>query len=94
MTNKAQHTATPWKVAEVYFNNSPNQWHITTGKWGDKSICEVDTQANAAFIVKACNNHDALVEQLRLAFMALKSGKCIEQTINGIQTALAQVEKG
>jgi hypothetical protein len=56
------HTKTPWKVAEVYINNSPNQWHITTGKWGDKSIAAVNSKENAEFIVQAVNSHDELLE--------------------------------
>jgi hypothetical protein len=54
----------PWKATTVFVNNAPNQTHIVTGKWGEPSIAVVDTPEHAAFIVRACNAHEALVAGL------------------------------
>lgn len=52
-----------------------------------------EMQANAAFIVKACNNHDALVEALKYVLDQAGLSNDSPSYIK-IQTALAQVEKG
>ena len=60
---KAQHTPTPWNL---------NGRHIDAEK-GNKLIVSLRSEhdaenlANAAFIVRACNSHDALVEALENA---------------------------
>ena len=28
----------PLKVVRVFVNNAPDQWHVTTGKWGKPSL--------------------------------------------------------
>ncbi|MFA5382423.1 MAG: hypothetical protein WC356_04600 [Candidatus Micrarchaeia archaeon] len=62
-----KHTATPWKVSSVFVNNAPNETHITTGKWGQPSIAVVDNEANAAYIVRCVNSHEALVEACKVS---------------------------
>jgi hypothetical protein len=57
-------TATPWKIATVFVDNAPNEIHVTTGKWGKPSIAVVGSLEDAAYIVKAVNAHEALVEAL------------------------------
>lgn len=51
MTMHTKHT--PWKAVEVYVNNAPNQWHVTTGKWGAQSIAVCDTAEQAHLIAAA-----------------------------------------
>ncbi len=66
----SQHTPTPWKAQQGLSSTSPRleivradlsafvaQVHRTHD--GNK-----EAEANAAFIVRACNSHDALVEAL------------------------------
>lgn len=76
----AQHTPTPWAYikATVPDNTGGYDYAITVdGKiiaevfqhtgWDDEKTGKYETQpveANAAFIVRACNSHDALVEAL------------------------------
>lgn len=58
MTKQAEqikHTATPWKVENGI---------IRTPIFDNKVISRDEIRANAQFIVKAVNNHDALVEAL------------------------------
>ena len=55
---------TKWKVAEVFVNNATNQFHVSTGKWGDESIAVAKDKEHAEIIVHACNLHDELVGAL------------------------------
>ncbi len=62
-----QHTPTPWHVDNtgvVVGSRAPNG---STDLIADlhTSAMPSEARANAAFIVKACNNHQALVEALR-----------------------------
>ena len=65
----AEHTPTPW-VADPD-DREGYEWniHIIDGQDGHNRICFMsngpETEANAAFIVKAVNSHDALVEALQ-----------------------------
>lgn len=59
------HTATPWKVHDdsgIYYVVAPEIALVATL---DPSDDDAPAEANAAFIVKAVNNHDALVAALR-----------------------------
>lgn len=61
----ASHTPTPWTIGEFQENSFINQRPINPAigaVYGDKN----ETLVNAAFIVRACNAHDALVEALEL----------------------------
>ena len=64
-----------WKVSTVVVNNAPNEYHITTGKWGQPSIAVVADESNAAYICKAVNSHEALVKALREAKAAILSAE-------------------
>lgn len=60
-----QHTKTPWRL-----QHEPNYFNIQTEEgYAIADTCEygsvvANRAANAAFIVRACNSHDALVEAL------------------------------
>lgn len=60
MTQKQQHTPGPWHVNGQWIDN-----------YDSEPVCHLppdatykNRDANAAFIVRACNSHDALVEAL------------------------------
>lgn len=60
---KVEHTPTPWTIGEFQENSFINQRPINPAigaVYGDKN----ETLVNAAFIVRSCNAHDALVEAL------------------------------
>lgn len=62
---KAEHTPTPWTIGEFQENSFINQRPINPAigaVYGDEN----QTLVNAAFIVRAVNAHDALVEALLL----------------------------
>lgn len=87
-----QHISLPWKAEDL----------VVTAHDGLISVCEVhdhsdtsmehteqEAQANAAFIVRACNAHDQLVEALTdIAGMA-ETGR---ESVNECITAIRQVD--
>lgn len=86
-----QHTQTPYEA----------HWHPEKNKWivGDKgkfdSIAIVRDEANARFIVTACNNHDRLVEALRKeheAYFRNVQNLTHEKERCGVCTLLAEIE--
>lgn len=70
---KSKHTPTPWKLQGVYQvcgnNLSSNDGWIVSDCVGP------DKEENAAFIVKACNNHEALLDAVR-NFLDWHSSDC------------------
>lgn len=86
-----KHTDTPWKF---------NPFKLTVVSKKDGTICMMEgdegvLEANAAFIVMACNAHDELVEALRYMKLSNDSGHLVDHddpyhaTINA---ALAKVK--
>lgn len=73
-----EHTPTPWRVEEgtdlIWGACNPDDqstrgmgYSIAQGKsgsWGDRKPDMDEREANAAFIVKAVNNHDALTKAI------------------------------
>jgi len=56
---KVKHTPTPWHIEKI------NGFQIACAdETNPDYVAEVYNEANAAFIVKACNMHDDLVELL------------------------------
>lgn len=86
MKNKIEHTATPYKIIKqgsVYQLSNQNKTY----------------NADAEFIVRACNSHDALVEALKEA-KRLITERCdntsdwTKDTLKQINKALSQAERG
>ena len=65
-----QHTVTPWTSHNRLKSALPGTMLIT-GESGEIGVCRVmdgsNTEANAAFIVRACNSHQALVDACKRA---------------------------
>lgn len=85
-----KHTPTPWKCTPPergYFPTLLIPYKTPLGSGDDRSIIHSqNADADAAFIVRACNSHDALVFELSRARDMLKS-RGIE--ITSINSALA-----
>jgi len=67
------HTKTPWSIDS---NDLDGTWSIGNIEHDgdDWDVCTVhSTKANAEFIVRAVNNHDALVEELENLKKFIKS---------------------
>lgn len=78
MNAKHQHTPTPWRYAPTPQMREEPHYHIFTDPSTFPPVASVwfnalasegrsigEAEANAAFIVRACNAHDTLVEGLR-----------------------------
>lgn len=74
----AEHTPTPWSIKRAKFPaDGQYDYGISAVLMDGKPYCIAETfgrcslnftleaEANAAFIIKACNSHDALVKALR-----------------------------
>lgn len=88
----SKHTPTPWK----YKNSDWGGYDIINTK--DNKIGFVDKEINAAFIVKAVNNFDELVEACRQAIAGLKEKHLEdyerEDLINFIEERLKNATEG
>jgi hypothetical protein len=88
----AEHTATPWKQHPGFFTSmysGDKQVAITGGPTVDvKNIHE--REANARFIVKACNHFDEMLETLKEAKTELFAAKMREATDWGADLTKAQ----
>ncbi len=67
-----KHTPTPWKYHETFTAGEPQGFVISAGAL---NICQLftgdnqaDEEADAAFIVRACNAHDEMVAALSDAY--------------------------
>jgi hypothetical protein len=60
----AEHTQTPWRMSPWHIEEGPSA--VRTGKDypEDFIICTTASDEDAAFIVKAVNNHDAMIQAL------------------------------
>lgn len=78
---KPKHTPTPWHINHDR-NEQPNIYGPTNDDW--VAVCphqcvqqlQVIANANAEFIVRACNAHDELLEALKSASAAACDAYC------------------
>ena len=69
---KAQHTPGPYKVSSKYGTSTDKQNYIIADVIlvaiiaGSDSLADEQDEANARFIVRACNAHDELVRILKM----------------------------
>ncbi len=103
MTDTA-HTPTPW-TAHKQFVNGPHRVTIATTFQKGSSHSEVhfrisdaEAQANAAFIVRACNCHGELLAVLRkittAAVAAATHGEKLDRIFHMANDAIAEATKG
>lgn len=89
----AQHTPTPWMVSDSDASNYGAEI-ITSSKTKAKRVaCRLggpDRDGNAAFIVRACNSHDALVKALKRCMVDLDAAKLLAQHTIGEPHGLNQ----
>lgn len=90
--SKPKHTPTPWVLGT-------SDDAIDTVEPGQEFVVHADLKsemglANAEFIVKACNNHDALLAALRLALSTMEdAGGLRTSVINQLKAVIADAER-
>ena len=73
--SKVKHTETPYKVARVFVENSPDEFHIVDKLFvGIHHAIACDEETANEFVAKL-NAHDALVKVVELASDFLRSVK-------------------
>ena len=69
------HTPTPWRMGpalhEGYHAAVMALSHTLIANFGDGSVGKAEHEANAEFIVRACNSHDAMVEALEAMYLQM-----------------------
>jgi len=76
----AEHTPTPYRVHAEPLDRHP-EYHIYHIVCDHGTVCTIDTSneeqdaANAAYIVRACNAHEALLAALELAITCMECGE-------------------
>jgi len=109
-----EHTATPWKLLMTMWKDESNekvyavyseQGHIIADcgvEWGTIADDKDLINANAAYIVKAVNNHEALLEACKEALLQLEdrydyskhpSEGCEESPFNGAGNLIHQLKQ-
>ncbi len=94
-TQKTQHTPGPWRVERSPLPSLPSHVGISGGDhiWLAAVVARLNGQkypegeANAAFIVRACNNHEALVAALRSCSEALDEAKRFADSKGSLELA-------
>lgn len=91
-----RHTPTPWESTDsvVWV---PNQ--IGEDEWEQVKVADTGDQEDAAFIVKACNNHDALVAVAKEAWEYLDAMETVFEggpvhMMDKLKQAIAKAEGG
>ncbi len=96
MTTEQRHMALPWRTESDNreFGYSCYFFERLEDRNSNK-IGEINEEANAKFIVTAVNNHDKLVQALKVAHITLsKESEWFNKTaaINTIEQALKEIE--
>ena len=90
-----QHTPVPWSLEYRRWITSGD---VYIARIHDVSkIGEAEAVANAEFIIRACNSHDALLEALEMA-LRMMEGESLDEQFDGeaevIRDAIAQAKGG
>lgn len=92
--NKTQHTEIPYSTAI----DGNDKIHIVTNRIEIATMYDKrpkdEQEANARFIVTACNNHDKLVETVKLLWVNYCEGTRLDkQDAENVIRILSQIEK-
>lgn len=97
VTDKPQHTPTPWRIREVKYGTSRTGvieqmlgGNLYIGEIADNQTGPDVAIANAAFIVRAVNAHEELVRELKRCRLLLAG----HQDMDKVDEALAKAEGG
>ncbi len=95
-----EHTPVPWKIV----GKDTDPWTIAPADWqrsGDDTIAEItytgaDAEANAAYIVRACNNFEDLLAALKSMLGDRSCGHSFTCNCAEVQAraAIAKTEEG
>lgn len=81
---------TPWKCGHAFQNNGPDYWLIATQLFRGHEIAKATTQANAEFIVRACNAHEELLAACEMAVSRLSVLEPCSTLVRTLDKAIAK----
>lgn len=87
---KNKHTLGPWHKDNSHDEPYYEIWHGKIGDWDRKLIAEYVKEANAEFIVKACNSHDELVKACERILPTIVVNHMNGAAFNNFKQALAK----
>jgi hypothetical protein len=108
-----QHTPTPWSIGGL--SSNPGEGHVIesdsadrTIAWTANSYCTAndeeyisqEDEANAEFIVRACNSHDALLRAIQEVLYSYEDDSDtdlaikLESPMENLQEAIAKAKGG
>jgi hypothetical protein len=85
-----KHTPTPWEYVDYSKDGERLSIDGENNTIAEVFNTEGNLEANAAFIVKACNSHEALKDMLHAVLDDLKSGRLTH--VDGTDSAIEEVE--
>ena len=90
-----EHTKTPYEIVKAPTNEYGFRFEIMSGNHNVAILStRPESEANAEFIVKACNNYDKLVDLLRKSKASVWRDKPLGDSLNSeIETLLSQIDK-
>jgi len=86
-----KHTPGPWHVRGRLIE-APTKTVAALSKVTDCDAFRAESQANAEFIVRACNAHDGLVQELRNCLEIIEKDGIFREAICRARAALAKLE--
>lgn len=89
MKTQVQHTPTPWLKAELGVVRNEVDNYLVARCIGDT---DQEADANAAFIVRAVNSHEAMLEALKLVVRDLKKYGKYEASSVYLELIISQAE--
>jgi hypothetical protein len=95
---QAKHTPIPWTVDYCWINSGELQVaEVNMNNLWESGQTEEEVQANAAFIVRACNSYQALLDALQAIVdfeesYTVKPGVTQHDLINKAKAAIAHAE--
>lgn len=79
--SELKHTPTPW----TYVGNGPEQWVVYTNQTRIANV--LTPEADAEFIVRAVNSHEALITAVQAAIIHISNDKVKEALQNILNRA-------
>ena len=99
---KGEHTPTPWNVAKARVLQGREHWTIETKNGRNTPVSAILKEEDAAFIVRAVNSHEELLEALIAALPYVETALedqgykpgVVDRMTRQIRAAIAKAEHG
>lgn len=83
----------PYKVITVVVNNKPQQYHVSSGKWGDPPLAICDTKKDALIVARLYNSHNDILEALEWALDQVKADNDEYLSMRGYKAGIKALKR-